>query len=301
MRYQELYEMVDMGMLRANVNYPVSDNLKEFLVTQAVDKIGETVVLKKKTLSPSVVGTTAILDADDMTSKVYKVEAGDKNLPFISEETTNPNTDTTTITNNAWYVKQNRESGTISSLVSTDASPSSVTFTGSINPNVDQVVGSRIFISEVGGIVKAGEKHPLNGQTWRITAVSGEDLTFTAKDNTHTNGGYSAYTAGTGVYEERTYTIHFLKAPEGTVKVYYYAKPTPMVSLASEVDLPSELVSAVVHLVIARLMSIDGQMQMGSGHRGIAKQVIEEWIQARSRREQFPDIVPPPMTNFIDK
>jgi len=255
MRYQELYEMVDMGMLRASVNYPVSDNLKEFFITQAVNKVGETVVLKKKTLSPSVVSTTAILDADDITSKVYKVEAGDRNLPYISEETTNPNTDTTTITNNAWYVKQEITQGTISSLVPTDVALSVVTFTASADHGLE--VGSRISISEIGGITKSGVKHPLNGQEWAVTVVSTNSITFVAKDNIHTNGGYDGYTAASGIFEDVTYRLHFLKAPEGTVKVYYYAKPRTMDSLGSEVDLPSELISAVVHLVIARLMSID--------------------------------------------
>jgi hypothetical protein len=299
MRYQELYEMIDMGMLRASVNFPISDNLKQFLITQAVNKIGETVVLKKKTISPSVVSTTAILDADDMTSKIYKVEAGDKNLPFISEETTNPNTATTTITNNAWYVKQDRQlTGELTNLSVTDVDPSLCEFE---NPAHGLEIGNRILISEMTDIVKPGVKHPINGQIWRVVGGDDELVEFYAKTNVHANEGYSGPLAASGIWEDRTYKIHFLKAPEGTVKVYYYAKPTPMDSLASEVDLPSELISAVVHLIIARLLSTDGQMQMGSGHRGIAKQIIEEWIQARSRREQYPDIVPPPMTNFIDK
>jgi len=299
MRYQELYEMVDMGMLRASVNYPVSDNLKEFLITQAVDKIGETVVLKKKTLSPSVSNATAILDADDITSKIYKVESGSYNLPFISEETTNPNTDTNTITNNAWYVKQDRVlTGEITNLSITDVDPSLCEFE---HPGHGLAVGNRIFISEMADIVKPGVKHPLNGQIWRVVGGDDELVEIYAKTNIHANEGYSVPLGASGIWEDRTYKIHFLKSPEGTIKVYYYAKPTPMDSLASEVDLPSELISAVVHLVIARLMSIDGQMQMGSGHRGIARQIIEDWIQSRTRREQFPDILPPPLIDFMNK
>lgn len=299
MRYQELYEMVDMGMLRASVNFPVTDNLKEFFVTQAVNKVGETVVLKKKILLPTVSSGDSrqyILEADDMTTKVYKVESGDTNLPFISEETTNPNTDTTTITNNAWYVKQEKKQGTMDTLAASDADPSVMTFNASSDHGLE--AGSMISLSEIGGFTSSGVKHPLNALNWRITDVSTDVITFNAKTNIN---AYAAYTAASGIWEDVSIRLHFLKAPEGTVTVYYYAKPRAMTDITSEVDLPSELISAVAHMVIARMMSIDGQMQMGSGHRGLAKQIIEEWIQARSRREQYPDIVPGPMIDFINK
>ena len=50
MRYRELYEMIDMGMIKSPPSFPITDNLKQFFIDQAVDKIGETVVLKKRTI-----------------------------------------------------------------------------------------------------------------------------------------------------------------------------------------------------------------------------------------------------------
>ena len=91
MRYRELYELIDMGLLKANIAFPMSENMKEFLADQAIDKLGETVVLKKRVLVTATAGKVKILKSRDMTDKIYKVEVGEKNLPFISEENVNPN------------------------------------------------------------------------------------------------------------------------------------------------------------------------------------------------------------------
>ena len=73
MRYRELYEMIDMGLLKAQIAFPMSENFKNFLTDQAIDRVGETVVIKKKTVSITSGETVSVLKAPDMTSKVYKV------------------------------------------------------------------------------------------------------------------------------------------------------------------------------------------------------------------------------------
>ena len=302
MRYRELYEMIDMGLLKAQIAFPMSENFKNFLTDQAIDRVGETVVIKKKTVSITSGETVSVLKAPDMTSKVYKVQDGTKNLPFISEETTNPNTDETTITNNAWYVKKSNSSGSITSITPTDVAESVVTIVWTEDDEESGPMnGSYIKFSDVVGIDRANYIHPINGKTIQMTTAGSNGASYTADTNLAVAGGYSAHTGDSGRWQDESYYIHFLKAPGTDVTVYYYAKPRAKESNDSEIDLPHELVTAVAHMVIGRALSLDGQLQIGSGHKGIAMQLIGDYIQLRSRREQMPDIIPQPLTDFIYK
>ena len=302
MRYRELYEMIDMGLLKAAIAFPMSENLKEFFVTQAVNKIGTTVVLKKRVTTISATSTKVLIDADDINTKVYKVEDGEKNLPFISEENVNPNTLETTITNNAWYVKQGDGEGDITSITPTDATDSVNTFVWTLTNGSAPIDSTRVKFSEIAGLAKAGEKQYFNGKDFQMATASATGGTYTSTGvNLSGTGGYSAHTASTGVWEDKSYYMHFLKNPGSDVKIYYYANPRAMTSIDSEVDLPDELISAVSHYVLGRALATDGQLQMASGHKGLAMQIIGDWVQARSRREQYPDIIPQPLTDFIYK
>ena len=237
-----------------------------------------------------------------MTTKVYKVEDGKKNLPYISEEMTNPNVDETTITHNAWYVKKGEAEGPITSISASDAGESVVSFVWTENGHeIGPKYGSFISFSDIKGLDKAATKHPLNGKIVASTTASTIGMIYHADTNLSATGGYSAHTANTGRWKDESYYIKFLKDPGTDVVIYYYAKPRAKESVDSEIDLPEELITAVAHMVIGRALSLDGQLQLGSGHKGIALQLVQEYIQSRSRREQMPDIVPAPLTDFIYK
>ena len=238
-----------------------------------------------------------------MTDKIYKVEVGEKNLPFISEENVNPNVEETTITNNAWYVKKGTSAGNITSITPTNANPSVVTIVWTEDEAEEgPKYGSFIKFSDIEGISKAGAKHPLNGKIIKSTQAGSSGMTYTADENISNAGSsYSAHTANTGRWNDESYYMYFLKDPGDTVKVYYYAKPRPKTSNESEIDLPDELITAVTHMVIGRALSLDGQLQLGSGHKGMAMQMVEDWMKSRTRREQMPDIIPQPLTDFIYK
>ena len=301
MRYKELYEMIDMAMVKTRPSFPISDNLKQFFIDQAVDKIGETVVLKKRTFDLGTVSKRrTVIPSLDVTNKVYKVEVGDKNLPFINEEITNPNVTDADVYQNAYYLKQGTAQHNVTGVSITNVSQSVCTFTITGNTGDSTQSGSIVRLDKVPGAKKDGFKHPFNGREFETTTYDSGSLIFTADGNYSTTAGYSAF--GTGaIATDVGYYINFLKIPEGNVKIYYYARPRRFSSIEDFIDLPSELVSAVSHMVIARILSTDNQMQLGSGHRGIATKIIEDWIQSRSRREQYPDIIPQPLTEFINK
>jgi len=44
---------------------------------------------------------------------------------------------------------------------------------------------------------------------------------------------------------------------------------------------------------------LDGQLQVGSGHYGIAEKIEKEFIETRNSREGKPDIIPQPLQDFI--
>ena len=198
-------------------------------------------------------------------------------------------------------MKQGDRTGPIASGSGTNVDPSVFTMVASTESGADSISGALVTFDGIGGVSKTGLKHPLNGVTYKTTTFDDTSIIFTADTDISTVAGYSAQTASKGVFKDVGYYINFLKVPEGAIKVYYYAKPKRFISLERSVDLPEELISAVAHLVTARILSTDNQLQLGSGHRGLAKQITDDWVQLRSRREQFPDIVPAPMTEFVNK
>lgn len=171
------------------------------------------------------------------TDKIYKVEVGDDNLPFISEHTANTSTDSNVITNNGWFVKRWDYGGVILGLTATDATPSVCTlvtensYNESTTPGYIQL-GELIELSGIEGFdpKASGLVHPFNGQVFSVLpAINNEEFTFTCNQPEDTNmqgGNHSSYVDNDkGRWKRLTYTVKFLKAPEGKIRVYYYAKP----------------------------------------------------------------------------
>ena len=59
-------------------------------------------------------------------------------------------------------------------------------------------------------------------------------------------------------------------------------------AITDGVDLPDQLIPACVHYSLAHFLFLDGQMQMGSGHYGLAEKIEKEFIKIQRNiwREQ---------------
>lgn len=95
--------------------------------------------------------------------------------------------------------------------------------------------------------------------------------------------------------------IIFTKDTESgkTLTVSYYASPAAYADLDSFIDLPDQLIPSVIHYTLGHFLALDGQMQMASGHRGLARQIEEEYTATINTREAKPDIIPLPLQDFL--
>ena len=95
--------------------------------------------------------------------------------------------------------------------------------------------------------------------------------------------------------------IYFTKNTDAgkTLKVHYYGKPATKGGVASDIDLPAQLIPACIHFALAHFLALDGQMQLASGHRGLARNIEKEYIETDNAREAKPDIIPLPLQDFI--
>ena len=84
-----------------------------------------------------------------------------------------------------------------------------------------------------------------------------------------------------------------------TLKVSYYASPVAFTDLDSFIDLPAQLIPSALHYTLGHFLALDGQLQTASGHRGLARQIEQEYVQTISTREAKPDIIPPPLQDFL--
>jgi hypothetical protein len=83
--------------------------------------------------------------------------------------------------------------------------------------------------------------------------------------------------------------------------VFYYARPEPKTDNTSRIDLPDQLLPAAIHRAVAQLINLDGNLQLGSGHRGLAKALEKEYMGTDRAREAMPDLVPQPLQDFVGK
>jgi len=81
--------------------------------------------------------------------------------------------------------------------------------------------------------------------------------------------------------------------------VSYYASPVAYTDLDSYIDLPDQLIPSALHYALGHFLALDGQMKLASGHRGLARQIEQEYIQTINTREAKPDIIPLPLQDFL--
>ena len=298
MRYREAYELIDAALNKAEVGFPVTETLKATFFDQEVENIGLRLVKKSILESFTASGKEFVLTDSKRSNKVYKVELEDgtgstKAVPFIDDAVMFYSTDEDTVSNLAFTLRTDATSGSLSA--GTRANPCSITSTAH---GLDS--GDFVVFSEVVGLDHSTTSvNALNNKRLAVTVTDAN--TFTVAVNT--SSGYGA-NATAGKWQEDTLKIVFNKTPSTdstAIRVFYYARPEPKTDNTSRVDLPGQLVPCAIHRTVAQLLNLDGNLQMGSGHRGLAKALESEYMGTDRAREAMPDLVPMPLQDFVGK
>ena len=290
MRYQEAYELVDAGVVAGGIEIPVSHNLIEIYFDQAINEIAARSVKKTDFESFTSSGKEYVFTKSNFSGQIYKVESGQKDVPFVDESAIISNAEDEDITNIGYFIKTDFSTGSITAV--TSASPSVVT---SVSHGLN--TGDFVIFSEIKGHYTTASKiSHLNSKRLAVTKV--DDNSFSVAVNS--SSGTTAYSSG-GVWQEDTHKILLTKNPEdgGSLKVYYYAKPEPKSSISSRIDLPEQLIPAAIHNTLGHFLNLGGNLQVGSGHMGLAKKIEQEYIETSRAKEPMPHLIPNPMQVFV--
>ena len=298
MRYREAYELIDAALNKAAVGFPVTETLKATFFDQEVENIGLRLVKKSILESFTASGKEFVLTNEKRSNKVYKVELEDgtgstKSVPYVDNAVMFYSTDEDTISNLAFTLRTDATSGSLSA--GTRAAVCSITSTAHGLDSGDYVVFSEV----VGLDLTATSVNALNGKRLAVTVADVDNFTVAV----NTSSGYGA-NATAGKWQEDTMKIVFNKTPSTdstAIRVFYYARPEPKTDNTSRIDLPGQLVPCAIHRTVAQILNLDGNLQMGSGHRGLAKALESEYMGTDRAREAMPDLVAMPLQDFVGK
>jgi hypothetical protein len=262
-----------------------------------VQEVGTRVVRKRNSQTFST-GTTNIftLSNEDASMRVYKVALVGSNdsraVPFVSEKRYEEGADANTIQNIGYFVsEENSSTGVISAA--TSANPIVVTTTSAHGLET----GDKVKITGIVGLLtSAGAKSAVNDVVHTVTVASTTTFSISVKGAT-----YSVAYGSAGAWTSKGIKLTLTKVPDSgsSLKVYYYSNPMTKNAITDGVDLPAQLIPACVHYALAHFLFLDSQMQIGSGHYGLAEKLEKEFIETRNTREAKPDIIPPPLQDFI--
>ena len=298
MRYREAYELIDAAVGKAELGFPVTETLKAMFFDQEVENIGLRVVRKSILESFTAGGKEFVLTDNKRSNKVYKVELEDgtgstKAVPYLDDAVMFYSTDEDTISNLAYTLRVDATSGSITG--GTRANPCAIT---SASHGLDS--GDFVIFSEIDGLnLSATSVNALNGKRLAVTVTDSNTYTVAVD----TSSGYVAV-ATAGIWQEDTVKIVFNKTPSTdstAIRVFFYARPEPKTDSSSRVDLPDQLLPAAIHRAVAQLINLDGNLQLGAGHRGLAKALEDEYMGTDRAREAMPDLIPQPLQDFVGK
>ena len=298
MRYREAYELIDAAVGKAELGFPVTETLKAMFFDQEVENIGLRIVKKSILESFTAGGKEFVLTDNKRSNKVYKVELEDgtgstKAVPYLDDAVMFYSTDEDTISNLAYTLRTDATSGSIT--VGTRASPCAIT---SASHGLDS--GDFVIFSEIDGLnLSATGVNAINGKRLAVTVTDANTFTVAVD----TSSGYDAV-ATTGKWQEDTVKIVFNKTPSTdstAIRVFFYARPEPKTDNSSRIDIPNQLIPAAIHRAVAQLVNLDGNLQLGSGHRGLAKALEAEYMGTDRAREAMPDLIPQPLQDFVGK
>ena len=298
MRYREAYELIDAAVGKAELGFPVTETLKAMFFDQEVENIGLRVVRKSILESFTAGGKEFVLTDNKRSNKVYKVELEDgtgstKAVPYLDDAVMFYSTDEDTISNLAYTLRTDATSGSITG--GTRANPCAIT---SASHGLDS--GDFVIFSEIDGLnLSATGVNAINGKRLAVTVTDANTFTVAVD----TSSGYDAV-ATTGKWQEDTVKIVFNKTPSTdstAIRVFFYARPEPKTDNSSRIDIPNQLIPAAIHRAVAQLVNLDGNLQLGSGHRGLAKALEDEYMGTDRAREAMPDLIPQPLQDFVGK
>ena len=265
---------------------------------QEVENIGLRLVKKSIRASFSVSGKEYVITDSKRSNKIYKVELEDSTgstraVPYIDDSVMFFSTDEDTIPSIGYTLRTDATSGSLTA--GTRANPCVIT---AASHGLDS--GDYAIFSEVVGLdLTATGVNALNGKRLEVTVTDANTFTVAVD----TSSGYGA-NATAGKWQEDTVKIVFNKTPSSdssSVRVFYYARPEPKTDNTSRVDLPAQLIPAAIHRAAAQIINLDGNLQLGSGHRGLAKALEAEYMGTDRAREAMPDLVPQPLQDFVSK
>lgn len=285
MRYQEAFEVVNAALIKHNISFPVTENILIESFEDIIEEIGLTVVRKRDSETFSENGTKEYkFTKINVSDQIFRVQIGTgTQVPFTSKKDA-PIEDDDDLANNSCYLDQEVSKGTIT--VATSAKPIQITSTAH-----GLVSDDFVKISEIVGLLSAtGALSAVNGIVHQITRVDADNFTIDIDGSAYA----VAYSSG-GRWNEKTKKLVFSKTPDSgdDIVVSYYAKPEPYYSILSEIDLPdNKLIFAAIYRVVARIMTLDGSLQLSSGYEGKANSQIERYFKMSRTREMIPDILP---------
>tara|TARA_R100001443_G_scaffold16125_2_gene25922 strand:+ start:229 stop:1152 length:924 start_codon:yes stop_codon:yes gene_type:complete len=292
MRYQEAYELIDVGIISGGIEIPITESLKSVYFDKAIEQIAMRSVQKKNTESFSTDGKAYTFTNEDYSGQVYKVELDQKDVPFVDESAIISNVEDDDVSQIGFYLKtDNSKTGIITGV--SQASNAAIT-SASHNLTTDDY----IIISEVNGATEQyTDDDIVNGRRGLVYVVGSNSFTMTPAVNT--SGGY-AYQSG-GIWELDNKQIYLTKNPDSgaTLKVFYYAKPLRKENVRSRIDLPDQLIPAAIHQTLGHFVNLGGNLQVGSGHMGLARKIEQEYIETSRAKEPMPHMVPNPMQSFV--
>ena len=289
MRYQEAYDLIEAGVIAGGIELPMSPAIKSIYFDQAVNEISLRCVRKKGYQSFSASGKEHVFTNDNYSGQIYKVELDQVNVPFLDESAVISDMDDDDVSRIGYYIKTDISEGTITGA--TSASPTVITSASHGLDTGDYVVFSEI----VGHYVTATKISGLNSNRFAVTKVDANSFSVVLDSSS----GYTSYSSG-GVWQEETHKIHLTKTPtSGTsLNVYYYTKPKEKTSVKSRIDIPDQLIPSAIHRTLGNFLNLAGNLQVGSGHLGLAKKIELEYIETSRAKEPMPHIVPNPMQAF---
>lgn len=290
MRYQEAYELIETGVIAGGVEIPVSHGLMSIYFDQAVNDIAMRSVQKRDYQSFSSSGKEYTFTKSNYSGQIYKVELDQTDVPFVDESSIISNVSDDDVSKIGYYIKTDTSTGSITGI--TVASPSVVTSTSHGLATGDYVVFSEI----AGHYTTATKISHLNSKRLAITKIDVNSFSVSVDSS----AGTTAYSSG-GFWQEDTHKLYLTKNPDSgdTLKIYYYAKPEPKASIASRVDLPAQLIPAAIHNTLGHFLNLGGNLQVGSGHMGLARKLEQEYIDTSRAKEPMPHMVPNPMQVFV--
>jgi len=291
MRYQEAYELIDVGVISGGVEIPISENLKSIYFDQAINEIAMRSVRKKNSQSFTTSGKEYIFTNEDYSGQIYKVELGQTDVPFVDESAIISNVNDDDISKIGYYIKTDVSSGEITNI--TTSSPCVVT---SVKHNLS--IGDYLVFSEIKGhVVTATNVSFLNSKRLPIVGANFATDSFSVGGSA---SGVSSYSSG-GVWQKDNHKIYLTKNPDSgsTLKVFYYAKPKTKTSIVSRIDLPDQLIPSAIHQTLGHFLNLGGNLQVGSGHLGLAKKIEQDYINTSRAKEPMPHLIPNPMQSFV--